>query len=203
MQVKQQFIVPRARSVVWDFFSQIEKVTLCMPGASLDAPVNGNLARFRFSVKFGPIAATFVGTAELERDAQNFRGVVSGSGRDVRGNSRAKGTLEYTLSEEDEFVTRVNVAAEFQLTGALAQFSRLSLVTDLATQITADFAKNVEAAMAAVPAPEQNASPQTKGSQDVARTQRMNELGFGKLLVFALWARFKALVYRIFRNQPP
>jgi carbon monoxide dehydrogenase subunit G len=193
MQVKQQFTVGRPRSDVWDYFGEIDKVIFCMPGATLDEPVTGNLAKLKFNVRLGPISASFVGEAELERNAQTFRGVIRGSGRDSRGNSRAKGQLEYALTEEaGPGSTCVDVSAEFTLTGTLAQFSRSNLVNDLASRITAEFARNVEAALTA------ETAVATPGVVPAAAPARQaNEISAGKLLLWAIWRRIKALGQRI------
>jgi carbon-monoxide dehydrogenase small subunit len=193
MQVKQQFVVACSRPIVWDYFGQIEKVTLCMPGASLAEPVTGNHAKFLFNVKLGPISAAFVGEAELERDAESFHGVIRGGGRDSRGNSRAKGVLQYTLSEEmDKGATRVDIDAEFSLTGALAQFSRSNFVSDLAARITFDFAKNIEAALKAETVLKSNPSAKTEVPMRPA-----SNLNVGSLFVSTIWTWIRALTGRI------
>ena len=84
MQIKQQFVVAHSRAIVWDSFGRIDEVTLCLPGASLTEPATGNLAKFKLNVKLGPIGAEFVGEAELERESNDFRGTIRGSGRDKK-----------------------------------------------------------------------------------------------------------------------
>jgi carbon monoxide dehydrogenase subunit G len=202
MQVKQQFVVAHPRPVVWDYFGKIDKVTLCMPGASLVEPATGNQTKFKFNIQLGPIRAAFVGNAEMERDPANFRGIIRGNGVDSLGNSRAKGVLEYALSEEtDKSATRVDFTAEFSLAGALAQFSRFGLINDLAARITADFAKNIESALTIETMPESTSSPKTDGSSSPTPTAKAGELNAGKFLVWATWDWIKSLVGRIFSRQ--
>ena len=202
MQLKQQFVVAHPRPVVWDYFGKIDKVTLCMPGASLVGPATGSHAKFKFDIKLGPVSAAFVGNAEMERDPANFRGIIRGNGVDSRGNSRAKGVLEYALSEETgKSTTRVDFTAEFSLAGALAQFSRFGLINDLAVRITADFAKNIESALIIQTMSELTSSPKTDGPSSPTPTAKAGQLNAGKFLVLATWDWIKSLVGRIFARQ--
>src|SRR4051794_18921440 len=123
MQLKQRFVVAHPRELVWDFFGRMEDVTPCMPGASLTDPPEGNHAKFKLSVKLGPINAAFAGDAELERDAEKYKGIIRGTARDTRGDSRVKGVVDYTLTPEAAgSSTVVDIDVDFALTGRLAQF---------------------------------------------------------------------------------
>ena len=196
MQIKQQFVVAHSRAIVWDSFGQIDEVTLCVPGASLTEPATGNLAKFKLNVKLGPIGAEFVGEAELEREPNDFRGTIRGSGRDNRSNSRVKGEIEYTLSEEAQGkATRVDLSVDFSLTGRLAQFGRTGIVNDLAARLTADFANNLERALSAQHAPGEPAS--ARQSSDPEATGRTIEFDVGGHFVSVMWSRIKALLRSI------
>ena len=196
MQIKQQFVVAHSRAIVWDSFGRIDEVTLCLPGASLTEPATGNLAKFKLNVKLGPIGAEFVGEAELERESNDFRGTIRGSGRDNRSNSRVKGEIEYTLSEEAQGkATGVDISVDFSLTGRLAQFGRTGIVNDLAARLTADFANNLESALSAQHAPGEPAS--ARQSSDPEATGRTTEFDVGGLFVSVMWSRIKALLRSI------
>ena len=195
MQVKQQFVVAHPRALVWDYFGRIEDVTPCLPGASLLEPASGNLAKFKLKVRLGPIGAEFVGEAELER-AANFQGRIRGSGRDDRSNSRVRGEMEYTLSEELQGkATRVDLSVDFSLTGRLAQFGRTGIVNDLAARLTADFANNVDSALSAQHAPGEPAS--ARQSSNPEATGRTTELDVGGFFVSVMRSRIKALLRSI------
>ena len=67
------------------------------------------------------------------------------SGRtDRKNNSGVKGEARFALLEAAGPVTTVQVVVEFNLTGALAQFSRLGIVREIASAITAQFADNLQ-----------------------------------------------------------
>jgi carbon monoxide dehydrogenase subunit G len=199
MQLKQRFVVNHPRAAVWDFFGKMDEVVPCMPGASLTEPLTGNLAKFQFNVKLGPISATFVGDAHLERDAANFRGVIRGNARDNRGDSRVKSVVEYVLTEEpDGARTAVDISVDFTLTGRLAQFSRAGIVNDLAARLTADFAQNLEVALAPQTAEDSNQPSTAEAAPTPAPKASSSEIHAGRLLVSIIWSRIKALFRSIF-----
>jgi carbon monoxide dehydrogenase subunit G len=206
MQIQQRFVVGFPRATVWDYFGRMDEVARCMPGASLTEPAVGNHAKFSLNIKLGPIAAAFAGESEVERDDANFAGVIRGNARDTRGDSRVKGVVEYRLSEEvNPAGTGVDISVEFSLTGRLAQFGRAGIVNDIATRFTADFAKNLAAALAAEAAPvaaSPTSSPGSDASPAPPRSQPSpdlpNELNAGRLIASVLWGRIKAFLKSIF-----
>ncbi len=147
-RIEQSFTVHHPRDAVWAFFADVDAVAACMPGAQLTAPSDGRHVEGRITVKMGPMAPSFKGVADIWRDDAAFRGTIDGQGLDEKSASRTRGEVAYALSEIDGGQgTRVDIAVEFTLTGALAQFSRGGLVNELAARIVEIFAKNLEARM--------------------------------------------------------
>ncbi|HJU24661.1 MAG TPA: SRPBCC family protein [Casimicrobiaceae bacterium] len=209
MQLRQRFSVAHPRAQVWDFFGRMEEVTPCMPGAALVEPPVGNAAKFKLSVKLGPITAAFVGDAEVERDGNQYRGVIRGNARDNRGDSRVKGVVDYALTDESNgHATEVDINVDFTLTGRLAQFSRAGIVNDLAARLTADFARNLESALAnqskerelerIADTSETTSAPRVASAQAPAGE---NQLKAGNLLLAVLWHRIKALFSAFFARR--
>jgi carbon monoxide dehydrogenase subunit G len=199
MQLHQRFVVNHPRPVVWDFFGKLDEVTPCMPGASLTEPTAGNLAKFKLNVKLGPISATFVGDAQLVPNAENFRGVIRGNARDNRGDSRVKSVVEYVLTEDaGGNRTAVDISVDFTLTGRLAQFSRAAIVNDLAARLTADFAQNLEVALAPQTAVDSSLPPTAETEPAPTPKADARELHAGRLLVSVIWSRIKALLRSVF-----
>ncbi len=140
----QSFSVDFPRAQVWDFFGRLGEVTTCLPGASLLAPPTETHVEPRLRIKVGPIVAVFEGAADLERDPEKYLGTIYGSARDTKSSSATRGEIRYELIEEkDGAATRVDVEVGFALTGSLAQFSRSSIVQDIAKRMTEAFAKNL------------------------------------------------------------
>ena len=121
-------------------------MTTCLPGASVLGTPTADHVEIKLRIKVGPIVAEFEGSADVVRDPQNCSGTIRGSARDIRSSSATRGEIRYVLLEEKGgAATRVDVDVGFTLTGALAQFSRSSIVQDIAKRMTAAFAQNLEA----------------------------------------------------------
>lgn len=190
MKLKQSFVVQHPRAVVWGYFGRIADVSQCMPGVSVTVPESGAPVDFTLAVKLGPISTAFAGSCEVERDHKVFRGVIRGSGQDRRSNSRTKGEIEYRLAEEqDGRTTRVDIAVDYSLAGSLAQFSRESIVNDVAARLTAEFATNLQARLDA-----------TSSSSQVEPTTA-KQLNAGSIILPVIWARIKAFFGGLFRRR--
>jgi aerobic carbon-monoxide dehydrogenase small subunit len=182
--LRQSFTVGHPRERVFAFFAQIDQVVACMPGAALtEAPRDGHV-RGRLRIKLGPIAADFVGEAEVERDPARHRGAIRGRGRDSRTNSATSGEVSYAFIEENAgAATRVEVEVGYTLTGALAQFSRSGIVNDLAERLSGAFARNLEARLDRGP--------------ESAKEPQAAELDAGLLVLSVLRARIKRFFERL------
>ncbi|MGV3653685.1 MAG: xanthine dehydrogenase family Fe-S subunit [Noviherbaspirillum sp.] len=161
--LNQSFSVDFPREKVWEFFGRLGDVTTCLPGASLLKPATETHVEPKLRVKVGPIVAEFEGTADVVRDPATHTGLIHGSARDTRSPSATRGEIRYSLHpEKGGTATRVEVEVGFALTGPLAQFSRSSIVRDIAKRMTDAFAANLRqrmgqdtgaGAQAAAPAP--------------------------------------------------
>jgi carbon-monoxide dehydrogenase small subunit len=185
IEVRQSFEVSCRPGEVWKFFSDIEQVARCLPGASLTRPPDGNKVNGKFSAKLGPITTTFTGAARIVRDDDNLRGVVLGAGNDRLSGSRAVGEIEYRLLPEGAG-TRVELMIRVLLVGPLAQFGRSGIVEDIVARVAQAFAHNLEARLT--------------GSVSELEMQTSAPLAAGSLLRQALAARLKAVLVRLFRS---
>jgi carbon monoxide dehydrogenase subunit G len=144
MQIDESFELPFSRAVVWQAFQNIQMLVDCLPGAKLTSPESQKPLELAFQIKMGPIAAAFAGQGDVVYDASSFAGNFSGQGTDRKNNSRVKGEARFSLHESAGSLTRVDVSVEFALTGALAQFGRIGIVKEIASNITAQFAQNLK-----------------------------------------------------------
>lgn len=160
MQLDQSFTLAAEPARVWQAFHDVRLLVECLPGASIksDAEIApGAEIPLLFKVKLGPIAAGFAGQGQLTLDETGHAGSFAGGAVDAKFNSRVKGQARFALLPDD-IGTRVTLAVEFTITGALAQFSREGIVRALAEQLTKQFADNLQArlpqAAEAAPLPE-------------------------------------------------
>jgi carbon-monoxide dehydrogenase small subunit len=181
VELRQSFSVPFARAEVWRFFSDLDQVTRCMPGARLTKPERDGQTEGEVNVKLGPIVSAFRGVLDVRRDDGNFRGVVRGAGRDAKSRSSARAIISYDVHSLEASSSQVDVSVKFLLSGALAQFSRSGLVKDIADHLTKTFARNLAARLSGAPADAPAAPVLDAGA--AART--------------ALWTRFDNFLRRV------
>jgi carbon-monoxide dehydrogenase small subunit len=175
-RIEASFELPFAADAVWAFMGDLPAVAACLPGASIESQ-EGEKVKGRIAIKFGPMAAAFVGAARLERHDQNQRAVLRGAGQDGLSRSRAQGDIAYQLVALGPQRTRVDVDMLYTLQGPLAQFSRSGLVKDFVRRLVADFGRQVEARMGGGAAP-----PQASAAMDPLRS-----------LLALLWDRLRRM----------
>jgi aerobic carbon-monoxide dehydrogenase small subunit len=142
---KDHFTVGCAPDAVFDIFGDVARVAACLPGASLTGVPTRERAEGSIRVKLGPISASFHGAARIERDAKTLSGRIVGAGSDQRSRSSTLGEIRYQLVPiEQGAATCVELSIGYSLRGMLAQIAREGLVRDLASRLTADFARNLE-----------------------------------------------------------
>jgi aerobic carbon-monoxide dehydrogenase small subunit len=186
VEFRQSFVIAYPVDEVWAFFGRVEDVAACLPGASLDGGEKDGVVKGKMRVKVGPISAEFGGVAQITRDEAAHRGAIVGSGRDTRSNSATRGIVAYSVKPDERGAgSRVDVDVGYTLTGMLAQFGRSGLVQDIASRLTAAFARNLEARLSA-------------GDDAAAAPSLVRELNAGSLITTVLLGRMKDLVRRIF-----
>ncbi len=158
MKLEHSFSVPADVDTVWAAVIDPERVTPCMPGASL-SEVDGDSFKGTVKVKVGPISLQYKGSGEfLEKDEPARKVVIKASGKDTRGNGTASATVTVTLRAEGEG-TAGSVGTDLSITGKPAQFGR-GLISEVGGKILDSFA----ACLATKLAPEAAAAPAAEGS---------------------------------------
>jgi len=181
--LQQSFSVDHPRDKVWDFFGRLGPITTCLPGTSLLTEPTDDHVEPKIRIKVGPIVAEFEGAADVVRDPSSYTGTIHGYARDTRSSSTTRGEIRYVLVEDKGgTATRVDVEVGFTLTGPLAQFSRSSLVQDIAKRMTGAFARNLQARL------NQGDNGASAGHAAAAPAA---ELDAGSLIFSALWDRIK------------
>lgn len=142
-RIETQFEIAYPAESVWPILrDELPAVVACLPGAELSSlSEDGKLEGF-FNVKLGPVSARINGEGQAIFDGSRWHGQVSGQGSDSRSNSRAKGTLSFELEALDESNTRMTVSISFEMSGALAQFSRGGLVEEIIGVLIDQFQQN-------------------------------------------------------------
>ena len=152
-RIDESFVIAAPPTMVWQALADFPRVAACLPGAELSEH-DARSAKGRLRVKLGPMAASFAGSATVERDDAAMTGIAKGAGTDSGSRSRTRGELGYRLlPEAGGQQTRVAVSVQYDLQGPLAQFSRSNLARDFAARVVAEFAANLNRALGAGNAP--------------------------------------------------
>ena len=189
MTLRQSFSVDHPRDQVWEFFGRLGEVTTCLPGTSLIGTPTDDHVELKIRIKVGPIIAEFEGMADVARDPSNCTGIIHGSARDTRSSSMTRGEIRYVLREDKGgAATQVDIEVGFTLTGPLAQFSRSSIVNDVAKRMTGSFARNLQSRL------DPGGSEANAARADQAP---ISEFDAGSLVFAALWDRIKAFCRKL------
>lgn len=144
MDFDNSFEVPLPPDQAWATLLDIERIAPCMPGAELTEIVDDTTFKGKVSVRLGPVALTFQGTASFE-DVDNSanKASVKAQGADAKGRGGANANVAFHL-EPSEKGSTVKIHTDLQLSGSVAQYGRgAGMIQDLASQIIGQFAKNL------------------------------------------------------------
>ena len=176
-RIDESFVIAAPPAAVWLALADFPNVAACLPGAELTEH-DARSVKGRLRVKLGPMAASFAGSATVQRDEAAMTGLAKGAGTDSGSRSRTRGELAYRLTPEAGGQTRVAVTVEYDLQGPLAQFSRSGLARDFAGRVVAEFAANLNRAL---------------GTAETAPTAAPSSLNVLGLLWSLIWSRVKTM----------
>jgi carbon monoxide dehydrogenase subunit G len=140
MKMEQSFEVQAPLDQVWPALIDLERVAPCLPGAAITGRDEDGTYRGAFSVKLGPMTASYNGTIKVEdADEATHTATLKANGTDKRGQGGAHATIVNTLTERDG-VTHVEAVTDLNITGRLAQFGRGGIMQDVSNRLMRDFA---------------------------------------------------------------
>ncbi|MDP6389004.1 MAG: SRPBCC family protein [Alphaproteobacteria bacterium] len=146
MKLENSFEVPSPPAEAWRVLLDIERIAPCMPGATLTEAVDDKTYKGEVSVRLGPVALTFSGTAKFEEiDDANHRALVKAQGSDSKGRGGANAEIAFRLEPFGDG-SRVVVETDLVLSGSIAQYGRgVGMIQSVAGQLVGEFATNLEA----------------------------------------------------------
>ena len=140
MKLEQSFEVKAPVETVWEALIDVQRVAPCLPGAEITQANDDGSYEGNFQVKLGPTTAAYQGKLSMESlDEAARRATMKATGRDKRGQGSANATIVSTMHEQDGG-TRVEVEADFTITGRLARFGRGGMMQDISNRMLRDFA---------------------------------------------------------------
>jgi carbon monoxide dehydrogenase subunit G len=153
VEFDNSFEVPLRPAEAWPLLMDIRRIAPCMPGAEVTEVVDERTYKGRIAVRLGPVALAFAGVVKLEElDGVNYKARVKAQGSDAKGRGAANASASFRL-EPAGSGSKVLVHTDLSLSGAVAQYGRgAGIIQATAGQIMSQFAANLRAHIAALPA---------------------------------------------------
>lgn len=179
MQFTNSFEVSLPPEEAWPLLMDIPVIVPCMPGAELVERTDDRNFKGRISVRLGPVGLVFVCDARfVEVDDAARRARVEAAGADAKGRGNAQAEIAFHC-QPSAVGSKIMITTDLALSGAVAQYGRgAGLIQNVANQIIAQFARNLEtrigqikahAAQAeAAPSPEPTPQPQPDAARFTA-----------------------------------
>lgn len=151
MEFENSFAVKAPIAEVWEVLLDVERAAPCMPGAKVLERSGDDEYVVSMRVKVGPITMEYKGNVQiLEKDPVAHRAVMSGSGRELRGQGAAEARAEMVLVEEAG-ETVATIKSDVKLSGRIASMGQ-GVIVDVTKRMVDAFSANL-AAMLATPQP--------------------------------------------------
>ncbi len=148
-KIENSFVVSAPSDTAWTILTDLPRVVPCMPGAELTELIDERRFKGLSKVKVGPVELRFMGEGELydiDRDARTSK--LRAKGSDSKGRGTFNAEMRFALTPHTDG-TLVTVQTDLTFAGSVAQYGRgVAIVKEMANQLTAQFAQNLEALIA-------------------------------------------------------
>lgn len=142
MKIENTFTVDAPIEEAWELLTNIPEIAPCLPGAKL-TDAEDDVYSGGIKVKVGPVTSEYKGSAKfLEKDAENYKAVIDGKGRDVRGAGNAQALITAQMTPVGN-QTKVDIETDLKVSGKVAQFGR-GVMQDVSTKLLGQFAECLE-----------------------------------------------------------
>ena len=145
MKVKmtKNFTIGASIGDVWDFMTDIEKVSSCIPGAKYVEDLDDNCHAVMLTIKVGPIKSSYKSEVSIRNlDVNNHTLEIEGRGIDVKGKGGATMEMVGSLTDSGDGITEINGDSTVTIQGMLAQFGS-RMVEDVSNQLFLQFTKSL------------------------------------------------------------
>jgi uncharacterized protein len=149
VKLEQTFDVDAPMERVWEALIDVERVAPCLPGAAITEAGEDGTYEGTFSAKVGPASMSLKGTLKMEQvDEASHTATMHANGSNRRGQGGAKATIVSHVSEREGGGTKVDIATDYTITGALARLGRGGMIEDVGNRLLRDFATCLEQQLA-------------------------------------------------------
>ena len=150
IKVENDFVIPAPIENAWKVLIDIPRVVPCMPGSAVTDEIDAQHFRATARIKVGPVELQFRGEGEFfDVDPVAHAAKLRAKGSDAKGRGSFQAEMVFALTAQGE-ATRAVVNTDITLSGSVAQYGRGSgLIKEITNQLTAQFAANLSALIAA------------------------------------------------------
>ncbi len=153
MQIHNTAHIAASLDHVWASILDVEGITPCIPGATLTERVANDRYTGEIRVKVGPLGLTLAGEVVVEAtDPAAHAMRMRVTARDRRGMGQATANVALTLTG-DAAASELQIDTDATLQGPVAQFGRPGIVAAIGSRLLGDFARCLEARLAAPDGP--------------------------------------------------
>ncbi len=153
MRFEGEFRVPGRPADVLQRFADVERMVLCMPGASIEGRDEEGTYLGAMLVAFGPKKIKFRGKVTCRIDPATHSGSMHVRGAaDLRSAARVEARVAYSLREDSAATTPTSIVAltsDAEMGGVLADFARTggiavtnALMEQFATRVAEEFGRD-------------------------------------------------------------
>ncbi len=143
VSMSKNFTVNAPVSTVWDFMTDIEKVTTCVPGAQYGNDLGENRHAVILTVKVGPIKSSYKSEVAIRSlDESNHTIEIDGRGTDIKGKGGATMEMVGKLTDKGNGTTAVTGDSTVTIQGMLAQFGS-RMIEDVSNQLFVQFTESL------------------------------------------------------------
>jgi carbon monoxide dehydrogenase subunit G len=195
MEFENRFEVPLPPDQAWKLLLDVPRIAPCLPGAELTEALGENRYKGKVSVKLGPVALSFNGTAQLsDIDEAAHTARIQASGNDTKGRGNASAKVSFRL-EPSANGSLIVVRTDLTLAGMVAQYGRgAGMIQTIADQLIGQFVVALKTQLARAPAA--SAEIQTAAAEMPAMSE---PVAAKPISAFALlWTVLKAKLKQIF-----
>ncbi len=143
VEISKTFEVNAPPNDVWNFMTDVKRVSTCIPGAEYLEDLGNNKHSVLLVVKVGPIKSKYRGEVYLKNiDEEKQIIEIEGKGTDVKGKGGANMELNGSIIAKEDGSTEVIGDSTVTIQGMLAQFGS-RMVEDVSNQLFLQFTKSL------------------------------------------------------------
>ena len=143
VELSKTFSIRAPINDVWDFMTDIKKVSTCIPGAQYNESLGDNEHSVMLIVKVGPIKSSYRSKVAIKSlDESKYTMEIEGHGTDTKGKGGANMEMTGKLIDNGDGTTGVTGDSMITIQGMLAQFGS-RMIEDVSNQLFVQFTENL------------------------------------------------------------